>query len=57
MEHVPDFSSPFFAEIDQGVGEEAYQETYSIFLCSSEENPQREAELLQSLPGGEDKEV
>jgi DNA-binding LacI/PurR family transcriptional regulator len=56
MEHVPDISNPF-AAIAQGVGEEACQESYSVFSCSSEESPQREAKLLRSLPGGEDKEV
>lgn len=57
MEHAPDISNPFFAATAQGVGEEAYQQSYSVFLCSSEENPQWEAKLLRSLPGGEDKEV
>lgn len=46
---VPDISNPFFADIARGVADAAYQEDYSVFLCSSDEDPTRELEFVASL--------
>lgn len=46
---VPDVANPFFADIARGVEHEAYAANYTVFLCNSEEHPQRELDLLRSL--------
>lgn len=46
---VPDISNPFFADVARGVATEAYREDYDVFLSSSEEDGQRELDLLHSL--------
>lgn len=46
---VPDVSNPFFAEITQGVERLAYSRGYHVFLCNTEEDPQRELAVIQSL--------
>jgi len=46
---VPDISNPFFADLAKGVEKVAYAEGYNVFLCSTEENPQRELDVLESL--------
>ncbi len=46
---VPDVSNPFFADVVLGVEHVAYSENYSVFLCNSEEDPERELALLASL--------
>ncbi len=46
---VPDISNPFFADLAKGVEKVAYSEGYNVFLCSTEENPQRELKVLESL--------
>jgi LacI family transcriptional regulator len=46
---VPDVSNSFFAEITQGVERLAYSRGYHVFLCNTEEDPQRELAVIQSL--------
>lgn len=46
---VPDISNPFFADVARGVADAAYLDDYSVFLCSSDEDPARELEFLISL--------
>lgn len=46
---VPDISNPFFADVARGVADAAYDEDYSVFLCSSDEDPARELEFVASL--------
>src|SRR5512135_1043364 len=46
---VPDVSNPFFAEVVRGAEHIAYTEGYNIFLCNTEEDPQRELAVVQSL--------
>lgn len=46
---VPDISNPFFADIARGVADAAYLDDYSVFLCSSDEDPTRELEFVASL--------
>ncbi|RME85600.1 MAG: LacI family transcriptional regulator [Caldilineae bacterium] len=51
---VPDVSNPFFAGILRGVEQVAYAQNHNVFLCNTEESPERELTVLQSL---EDKHV
>jgi LacI family transcriptional regulator len=46
---VPDVSNPFFPDIIRGVEQVAYEQGYSLLLCDTNEDPQREFELLQVL--------
>src|SRR5512144_3075080 len=46
---IPDVSNAFFAEITQGVERLAYSKGYHVFLCNTEEDPQRELAVIQSL--------
>ena len=46
---VPDIANPFFSDVARGVASEAYREDYNVFLCSSDEDYQRELDLLHSL--------
>lgn len=46
---VPDVSNPFFARIVQGVENVAYTNGYNVFLCNTEEKPERELDVLRSL--------
>ena len=46
---VPDISNPFFASIVRNAEEEAYAQDYSVFLGNTNEDPQREQAVLQSL--------
>lgn len=51
---IPDISNPFFASIVRSAEEEAYAKDYSVFLGNTNEDPERELAVLQSL---EDKHV
>ncbi|NDJ75578.1 MAG: LacI family transcriptional regulator [Chloroflexi bacterium] len=46
---VIDNSNPYFSEVARGVEHVAYAEGYNVFLCNTEEDPQRELRILQSL--------
>ena len=46
---VPDNSNPYFSEVARGVEHAAYARGYNVFLCNTEEDPQREKIVLQSL--------
>jgi LacI family transcriptional regulator len=46
---VPDVSNPFFADVVRGVEQVAYTGGYNVFLCNTEEDPQRELDILKSL--------
>lgn len=46
---VPDISNPFFASLVRNAEEEAYAQGYSVFLGNTNEDPQREITVLQSL--------
>ncbi|PKO15107.1 MAG: LacI family transcriptional regulator [Chloroflexi bacterium HGW-Chloroflexi-10] len=46
---IPDVSNPFFADITRGIETLAYAEGYHVFLCNTEEDPQREMAVIQSL--------
>jgi LacI family transcriptional regulator len=46
---IPDVSNPFFADVAHGAEQTAYAEGYNVFLCNTDENPQRELAVLHSL--------
>jgi LacI family transcriptional regulator len=46
---VPDITNAFYPEVIRGVEETARNAGYSVLLCDSNEDPQREAEHLNSL--------
>jgi LacI family transcriptional regulator len=46
---IPDVSNPFFAEVARGVEQVAYAEGYNVFLCNTDEDPERELDVLGSL--------
>lgn len=51
---VPDVANPFFSEVARGAEHQAYAKGYNVFLCNTDEDPQREVAVLRSL---EDKRV
>jgi LacI family transcriptional regulator len=46
---IPTVYSPFYADLVSGIEQTLSQHDYSLMLCSSNENPGREAELLKLL--------
>jgi len=46
---VPDISNPFFSGVARGVEKAASEEGYSILVCDTEEDPQRELDVLELL--------
>jgi len=46
---VLDVANPFFADVARGAEERAYAEGYNVFLCNTDEDPQREMAVLGSL--------
>jgi LacI family transcriptional regulator len=46
---IPDVANPFFADVVHGAEQIAYQQGYSLLLCNTEEDPQRELDVLQLL--------
>jgi LacI family transcriptional regulator len=46
---VADISNPFYAKIARSVEDAANKKGYHLLICSSDENPKREAELISVL--------
>ncbi len=46
---VPNITNPFFAELTRGIEDCCRQTDYSVFLCNSDDDPQRQARYLQTL--------
>lgn len=46
---IPDVANPFFSEVVRGAEHAAYAEGYTVFLCNTDENPQRELAILHLL--------
>lgn len=46
---VPDVANPFFADVARGAEEAAYAHGYSVFLCNTDEDPERELAVLGLL--------
>ena len=46
---MPDVANPFSSDVARGAEHVAYAEGYNVFLCNTDEDPQRELTVLQSL--------
>jgi len=46
---IPDVANPFFSDVARGAEHVAYAAGYNVFLCNTDEDPQRESAVLQSL--------
>jgi LacI family transcriptional regulator len=46
---IPDVANPFFSDVARGAEHVAYAAGYNVFLCNTEEDPQRELAVLRSL--------
>jgi LacI family transcriptional regulator len=46
---VPDVGNTFFSDVARGVEQTAYANGYNVFLCNTDEDPQRESAVLNSL--------
>lgn len=46
---VPDIANPFFAEVVRGASERAYAADYTVLLCNTDEDPDREWAILRLL--------
>jgi LacI family transcriptional regulator len=46
---IPDVANPFFSDVARGAEHVAYAAGYNVFLCNTDEAPQREWTVLQSL--------
>jgi len=46
---IPDVGNPFFSDVARGAEQVAYAQSYNVFLCNTDEDPQRELAVLQSL--------
>lgn len=46
---LPDVANPFFAEVVRGAEDVATERDASVFVCNTDENPQRELAALRSL--------
>jgi LacI family transcriptional regulator len=46
---VPDVANPFFSDVARGAEDVAHERGYNVFLCNTEEGPERELAVLKSL--------
>jgi LacI family transcriptional regulator len=46
---VPNITNPFFAELTRGIEDCCRRTDYSVFLCNSDDDPDRQARYLQTL--------
>ena len=46
---IPSITNPFYPELVRGIEDEAQRRGYSLFLCNSDENPEKEVEYVQLL--------
>jgi LacI family transcriptional regulator len=46
---IPSITNPYFAEFVRGIEDIAHLNRYSVFLCNSDQDPEKETEYLQLL--------
>jgi LacI family transcriptional regulator len=46
---VPDIANPFFSEVARGAEDRASAASYNVFVCNTDESPQQERTILESL--------
>ncbi len=48
---IPDSMNPFFAEVLRGVEDASFEANYNVFLCNSDNSPEKELNYLEVLIG------
>jgi len=48
---IPDSANPFFAEVLRGVEDACFYAGYNVFLCNSDNDPQKESNYIDALLG------
>ena len=46
---IPSITNPFYPELVRGIEDEAQRHGYSLFLCNSDEDPEKEVNYLHLL--------
>jgi LacI family transcriptional regulator len=46
---IPSITNPYYPELVRGIEDEAQRRGYSVFLCNSDENPEKEVSYLHLL--------
>jgi LacI family transcriptional regulator len=46
---IPDVANPFFSDVVRGAEHVAHAQGYNVFLCNTDEDPERELAVLHSL--------
>ncbi len=46
---IPDIQNPFFSDVARGVEDYAYTHEYAVILCSSDEDPKKQAFYLNTM--------
>lgn len=46
---VPDIQNPFFVSVERGLEEVAFREGYTVLVCNTDDDPDRESNYLQVL--------
>lgn len=46
---IPDNTNPFFAEVVRGIEDHCYKEGYAVFLCNSDDDPDKEYNYIKLL--------
>ncbi len=46
---IPDIQNPFFSDVARGVEDYAYTHEYAVILCSSDEDPRKQAFYLNTM--------
>lgn len=48
---IPDSANPFFAEVLRGVEDTCFEFGFNVFLCNSDDDPQKEINYIEALLG------
>lgn len=48
---IPDSANPFFAEVLRGVEDASFDAGYNVFLCNSDDDPEKELNYIEVLLG------
>jgi len=48
---IPDSMNPFFAEVLRGVEDASFEANYNVFLCNSDNRPEKELNYIEVLVG------
>ena len=48
---IPDNMNPFFAEVSRGIEDASFAANYNVFLCNSDNHPEKELDYIEVLVG------